>query len=117
LIPGGKERACIEHNVNSNYACTIIGFGKLVLLLSTDLAKYAEMARRSGGEVIDPAIRLAITLRVLSGASFHNSVLLFRVAKSTVFDIFYHTVVTITKRLRLPGIPFWNDEKLEVIAR
>jgi hypothetical protein len=25
LIPGGEERACIELNVNSKYACTIIG--------------------------------------------------------------------------------------------
>jgi hypothetical protein len=27
LIPGGEKRACIELNVNSKYACTIIGIG------------------------------------------------------------------------------------------
>jgi hypothetical protein len=27
LIPGGEEKACIELNVNSKYACTIIGIG------------------------------------------------------------------------------------------
>jgi hypothetical protein len=27
LIPGGEERACIELNVRSKYACAIIGIG------------------------------------------------------------------------------------------
>jgi hypothetical protein len=48
--------------------------------------------------------------------SHHDLTMLFRIARSTVFSIFFATLCVITKRLRLPGIPIHDNEKLERLA-
>jgi hypothetical protein len=74
------------------FRLSLPSFAKVLLILRDDLAKNEEMAKCSSGGVIEPAVRLALTFRILSGASYHDMMLLFRLAKSTVFDVFFETV-------------------------
>jgi DDE superfamily endonuclease len=100
----------------NEFRLSLPSFGRVLLILRDELAKNEEMARRSSGGVIEPAVRLALTLRILSGASYHDMMLLFRLAKSTVFNVFFETVKSLNKRLRIPGVPCTNAEKLDELS-
>jgi hypothetical protein len=63
------------------------------------------MAVRSNSGRVEPAIRIALTIRTFSGASYLDMMRLFRIAKYTVYEAFYRTIASITKRLAMPGLP------------
>jgi hypothetical protein len=70
-------------------------FGQLLLLLMPRLRRDEAQGFRSSGWVVEPAVRLGVTLRVLEGASYIDIMLTFRIAKPTVFDVFWSTVQVI----------------------
>jgi DDE superfamily endonuclease len=93
--------------------------GAFVNLLATirpALLRDTGQAARSSGGVVQPALRLAITLRMLAGASYLNLIMLFRVAKPTIYDVFHSTIDVINRRLRMPGIPTSNSARLSFLA-
>ena len=54
---------------------------------------------------VPPEIRLAITLRLLAGASYLDLMLAYQVAEETIRDIFRDTCDSLMTRLRLKGFP------------
>jgi hypothetical protein len=70
-------------------------FRTLLLLLRVRLERDERQGYRSSGGVVEPAVRIGLTLRILAGASYLDMMLTFRVAKSTVFNIFWDTVQAI----------------------
>lgn len=91
-------------------------FVKLLSNLRTDLSKDEDMASNSSGGAVSPEVRLAITLRLLSGASHQDLIVLFRLGKSTIYDVFRCTVAVINKRLSFRELPLGDEEALSEIA-
>jgi DDE superfamily endonuclease len=88
----------------------------LLRLLGDDLMRDMRMAARSSGGRVEPPIRLALTVRMLSGASYLDMMMLFKLASSTVYDVFHSTVASITKRIAMPGLSSAQSE-LHHLAR
>jgi hypothetical protein len=66
-----------------------------ILLLMPRLRRDEAQGFRSSGGVVEPAVRLGETLRVIADASYIDIMLTFRIAKPTVFDVFWSTVQVI----------------------
>jgi hypothetical protein len=79
-------------------------FLALLRILQRDLTRDMRMALRSSGGRVEPAVRLALTIRMLAGASYLDMMLVFRIASSTVYDVFHSTVTSITRRISMPGL-------------
>jgi hypothetical protein len=78
-------------------------FSALLALLEGDLTRDTRMAGRSSGGRVEPAVKIALTVRMLSESSSLDVIILFRVASSTVYDVFNSTVSSIPKRIAMPG--------------
>jgi hypothetical protein len=91
-------------------------FGKLLLVLRVRLERDERQGCRSSGGIFEPAVRLGLTLRILAGASYLDMMLTFRVAKSTVFELFWDTVQAIDYCMSLPALPFGNTDDLRRMA-
>ena len=63
------------------------------------------MGVRAKWPIIPPEVRLAITLRLLAGASYIDMKGMFDVEKKTVYEIFTETLDALMNALRLPGLP------------
>jgi hypothetical protein len=63
----------------------------MLALLEGDLTRDMRIAARSIGGRVEPAVRLALTVKMLSGASYLDMMMLSRVASSTVSDTFHNT--------------------------
>ena len=74
------------------------------------------MAARSSGVRLDPAVRLALTLRMLAGASHHDLVMLFRIGTSTAYELFHSAIDAILSTLHLPGVPLQDANSLHNLA-
>jgi DDE superfamily endonuclease len=81
-----------------------------------ELVRNIAQATRASGGVIDPITHLALTLRILAGASYLDLVLLCAVHRSTVFHDFHETLAAINKRLSMPGVPIGDAAKLRKLA-
>jgi hypothetical protein len=67
-------------------------YAKLLSLLKLDLTRDIRMASRSSGGRVDLEVRLALTIRMLSGASHLYLMMLFRVASLSTFDPFHRII-------------------------
>jgi hypothetical protein len=85
-------------------------YANLLSLLKLDLTRDMGMASRSSGCRVDPEVRLALTIRMLSGASYLDLMSLFRVASFTMYDPFHRTIASIIKRIAMPALPFQHNE-------
>lgn len=92
-----------------------IAFRKLSALCGSKLMKNEEMGTRSGRRTISPEIRLAITIRMLAGASYLDLMTSYRIGASTVYSIFDDTSDVLMSVLQLPEIPS-EYEKLHALA-
>jgi DDE superfamily endonuclease len=77
----------------------------LLRLLGDELTLEIRMAARSSGGRVEPAIRLALMIRMLSGASYLDMMILLRLALSTAYDVFHSTAASITTRIAMHGLP------------
>eukprot|EP00171_Calliarthron_tuberculosum_P001167 IDg1167t1 len=85
-------------------------------LLRTDLERDNRQARRSSGGRIEPAVRLAVTLRLLAGASYLDLVTNYNIAPATVYAIFHDTVGHLSNRIAMPNIPLQDAVELQRLA-
>jgi DDE superfamily endonuclease len=87
-----------------------------ILLLMPRLRRDEAQGFRSSGGVVEPAVRLGETLRVIADASYIDIMLTFRIAKPTVFDVFWSTVQVINESLKLPELHLGNENELRRLA-
>lgn len=85
-------------------------YGKVSYLLM----KNTEMGERSGRLTITPRTRLAITLRMLAGASYGDIMLSFHIGRSSTYQVFHETRKALMKVLVLPGLPRSEEELHEL---
>jgi hypothetical protein len=91
-------------------------FHSLCRTMRLDLLRDEGHRVRCRSDVIEPETRLAVTLRLLAGSSYLDLVLLFRLAKSTVYAMFHATVDIINRRLEMPGFPIGEPPTLSRLA-
>jgi hypothetical protein len=92
-------------------------FASLLNVVRPDLERDGAMALRSSGGRIEPEIRLALTLRLLAGASYLDAVMLFGISRTACYEVFHETVNSFLGRLDLPGLPFDDLSKLQTMSR
>jgi hypothetical protein len=78
-------------------------------LLKLDVTRDMRIASRSSGGGVDPEVRLALARRMLSKAS-HLYLKLFRVASSTIYNVFHTTLPSTINPIAMPGLPFQQSE-------
>ena len=66
--------------------------------------------------MIEPSVRLAITLRLLAGGAQHNQMLRWGIGYSTVYDVFKSTITAINEVLIMTGIAMHDARVLERVA-
>jgi hypothetical protein len=88
----GRISACVFRMKRST-------FTYLLNVLLPDLLRDVSMALRSSGGRIEPEIRLALTLRLLAGASYLDTVMLFAISRSSCYAVFNETINSILSRL------------------
>lgn len=104
-----------ERDFRESFRIGKSGFNKLLELVRPDLERSTEMGALSGRNTISAETRLALTLRLLAGASYVDIRLAFRIGRTTVYDVFHATVAALDKALSLPGLPT-DPEDLNDIA-
>jgi hypothetical protein len=92
-------------------------FSSLLNVIRPDLERDTGMALRSSGGRIEPEIRLALTLRLLAGASYLDAMMLFGISRSFCYVVFHSTVNSILSRLDMSGLPFDDISKLNTMSR
>jgi hypothetical protein len=85
-------------------------YANLLSHLTLDLTRDMRMASRSSGGRVEPEVKLGLTIRNLSRASYLDTIMLFRVASSTTYDVFHRTIASIIRRIAMPGLPFQQNE-------
>lgn len=94
-------------------------FQTLLTLIREDISRNEEMGMRAGRPVVAPDTRLAVTLRMLAGASYSDIQASYHVGRSTLYEVFKTTCNALMKRLQLPGLPQTEGEmqKSEMMFR
>lgn len=92
-------------------------FVDLLRAVRPAIEKSASMGALSGRRTIPPETRLAITLRLLAGASYVDMRLAFRVGRSTVYHIFHETVEAIDNTFSLKGLPTCPERLNEIATK
>jgi hypothetical protein len=91
-------------------------YHSLLATLQVDPLRDSFQAARSRGGVIEPAVRLGTTLRVLSQSSYLDLMMLFRIGRSTDFDIFHSTTDAVNRNLVMSDIPLGEETKLSSLS-
>ena len=91
-------------------------FYRLLDRIHESLKRDAVQAFRSSGGLIDPAVRLAIALRLLAGGSVHDLMMIFSVGRSTVYEILLSSVDTIVSSIPMPSFNLGDEENCREIA-
>eukprot|EP00171_Calliarthron_tuberculosum_P001307 IDg1307t1 len=91
-------------------------FYGLVSLLGDRLVRDIGQASRSTSRAISPATRLGITLSLLSGASYLDQMISFKVGRSSEFSVFHDTVNALMDALSMPEIPLRDGRALRNLA-
>jgi hypothetical protein len=92
-------------------------FTSLLSIILPDLLRDVGMALRSFGGRIVPEIRLALTLRLLAGSSYLDTVMLFGISRSSCYAVFHDIISSILSRLEMSGLPFEDTQKLDTLSR
>jgi hypothetical protein len=91
-------------------------FDDLLRLLWPWMLRDKRRARCGDGGAIAPAVRLAIFLRILGGASYLDVMLAFRVGRSTVYGVFFATLNATIQAIPMPGLPVDNVDAMRKLA-
>jgi hypothetical protein len=89
---------------------------ELLSVLQTDLSKGSANGNCLEWFPVEPAVRLALTLRILGGESHHDLAMLFRIANITVYAVFHATIDAINNLLALIGVPLEDTAKFQKLA-
>jgi DDE superfamily endonuclease len=89
----------------------------LLNVIRPDLECDAEMALRSSGGRIVPEVRLALSLRLMAGASYLDDMILFGISRSSCYQVFHGTSNNILSHLHMNGLPFDDVGKLDMMAQ
>lgn len=89
-------------------------FQKLVNLVRPALERNETMAALRNG-AIEPEFRLAITLRITSGASDLDLIVLWNVSRTSIYYIYHETVHVLLNALTFDGFP-GTEEKCRTMA-
>ena len=92
-------------------------FYKLLYICGSDLHCNSTTASRSSGGFIDPAVRLAICLRLLTGSSYLDLVQTFNVSAAAVYAICMEVVHVICRKLPMPRLPLTDVLALYEISK
>lgn len=92
-------------------------FDQLLFLLLPALDRDGGRELRSSGGLVDPDARLALTLRLLAGASYLDIMMLFGISRSTVYTVMHATCDSVMSCLTLHGVPFDGSNALSVLCR
>jgi hypothetical protein len=112
-----RATACfLDYELKACFCMTRANFESLLRLLEGRLHCNHEMARRTSEAAISPSTRLAITLRLLAGASYIDIILGLNVCTATVYPNAHRVVQRINEVIPLPGIPFHDSGKLHAMA-
>lgn len=115
-----KFTTVTENLTNEEFKCAFRMRRRTFLILlerlKPHLLRDAKQGRCSSGGVIQPAVRLAMTLRMLAGGSYHDQMMCWRVGRSVTFKVFLETLKAIRIELEMPGIPFNDETELESVA-
>lgn len=90
-------RRCFRRSRNSIY--------KHPRMLKPHLEPNSEMVKRARREIVSPAIRPAVLLRLLAGATYLDMISVYNTPKSTLYQVFKDTGDAIISVLCLPGLP------------
>eukprot|EP00171_Calliarthron_tuberculosum_P005225 IDg5225t1 len=93
-----------------------VNFYQLLAVIQDDLERDGIQAFRSSGGLVDPAARLAITLRLLARGSYLDLMMIFKVGRSTIYSVFHLTVDALMGKLDMPGIDFGDQAKLKSLT-
>ena len=91
-------------------------FMLLLSRLNHHLVRDKYQATRSRGGVIQPNVRLAITLCLLAGGSYLDQIMFWGVSRSCIFKIFMETLAAVKFELKMPGTPFDDQNALKELA-
>ena len=91
-------------------------FRLLITRLNHHLVRDEFQVTRSSGGVVQSNVRLAITLRLLAGGSNHDQMMCWGVGLSCTFKISIETLIAVKLVLKMPGIPFDDQNALEQLA-
>ena len=80
-------------------------FHELLSSVRQSLQKNIEMGRRAKRPTIPPDVRLAVTLRMMAGASYLDLMGTYQMSKTSVYNVFHSTCTVLSERLQLPGLP------------
>lgn len=100
---------CTQYSSNVKFARTFClprhAFSSLLEVLRAELSRNIIHARRSSGGGIKPAVRLAIAMRMLAGASYLDLATNYNVSLPFVYSSFHDVISSVYARLSMPGIP------------
>ena len=91
-------------------------FMSLVCDLQYRLQRNELQGRLSSGDVVRPDVRLAITLRLLAGGTYHDQMMTWNVGRSSTVDVFLDTLSAVREEISTPGIPFSDIPALKLLA-
>ena len=91
-------------------------FNLLLSRLQPYLARNERQAACSSRGVITPAVRLAITIRMLAGGSYHDQMMCWGVGRSMTFRVFLETLKAVNMEFKMPGLPLNEESKLQCLA-
>jgi hypothetical protein len=110
-------RDLIESEFRRVFRMQKSAFISLLEVLLPDLQRDAAMALRSSGGCIDSEIRLALTLRILAGGSYLDSMILFGISRSSCYATFHGTIESILSRLKLDKLPLSDRNCLDELSQ
>lgn len=91
-------------------------FLELINLFRHDFESDDPQTRRYSGGRVEPAVRLAITMRLLAGGSYIDLVTNYNIAPATVYDIFHDKVQNLFSRIAMPNIDIQDEAALHKLA-
>jgi len=93
-----------EQEFRSSFRMNRSNFAKLVSLVRPVISKNEKMGALRNG-AIEPEVRVAIVLRIMAGAADLDLMVLWQVARSTIYQIFHETSEAIANALPMESFP------------
>lgn len=90
-----------EAEFEGMFRMSVASLSTLTELMRSKLERSQEMGIRGSQGALSPAVRLGMTLRLLSGSTYMDVAWVFQVGRSTVYSVFHSTIDVINDVLRM----------------